>query len=777
MNTYLLRIFTVSWALLVAGALLLVGVPASAAPAHALQSLRITTNTAGLHRITYDDLQQAGVNARSIDVTTIAMTYLGRPIDILIRGGEDGRFDPGDEIVFFAEPYQGRYMTENVYWLSIMGGEGGGRMTQRARHPDGSEARVDVITRTVHIEYDRDYRSRYDRDRDEDHWFDMPLSVAASSPVVTRTYTFTPTHLATRGKVVVRALLHGGWDQSASPDQSVRLLLNDRELGLFRWEGSTDFLATVITQTTALTESVNALALVANLADLPPDAEVSSYWVSPDWVEIDYPARAHAAEGRLLARVPSAGPVELVVKGLNSPEALVVDVTEPAHPVHITSASVSRDASGFVLNAWDDAPANARYALSAPDALLSPAAIVLDQSSNLHSPRSGVDYIAIVHRSLWDAIDPLLDHRRAEGMHVVKVDVQDIYDEFSFGRVDPEAIRSFLAYAYHHWCDDGHHPRFVLLVGDGHYDFRGVSGTTLPNLIPPYLTDVDPWLGETAADNRYVSIDGPGDYLPDMSIGRIPARTSADVTAVVDKILAYEAAPAGDWQKRIVFAADRTTGFDANFQAISDDIRRNWLPQSYDDRQLYYLVDASSGSEMRAAFKQAFNEHPLIIQWFGHASRFRWGSVSMFNIFDPPTLQENDALPVTFTYACWSGYFINLYRDWQSLGETLLLTPGRGSVADVSPAGLHVGGNLAVLNQGVIKAIYQDEVDRLGPALDAGKRYFDAHSDAWPDIIDTTILFGDPALKLRLPSSWSLHLPLILHTPSSRPLQHSSPSR
>ena len=60
-------------------------------------------------------------------------------------------------------------------------------------------------------------------------------------------------------------------------------------------------------------------------------------------------------------------------------------------------------------------------------------------------------------------------------------------------------------------------PQYVLLVGDGHYDFTGVSGTTLLNLIPPYLLDIDPWMGETAADNRFVSVDPLG---PE----RLPAR-------------------------------------------------------------------------------------------------------------------------------------------------------------------------------------------------------------------------------------------------------------
>ena len=735
--------------------------PAAPATAATPQAFRIATRQAGLYHITYEDLQQAGADLAGITPDGIAMTYLGQPVDILIIGGEDGRFEPGDAVLFYAEPYRGRYMRDNVTWL-ILGGGPRGRMATRARQPDGSETRVDVITHTLHLEYDRDYRSHYHRPRDEDHWFDTPLSVVASSPVVTRTYTFTVTHLALSGPLTIRALLHGGRNQPASPDQSLALTLNAHALGLFQWDGSKDYLATVITEPTLLREGANTLDLVVGLDQFPTDAGIESYWISPDWVEIDYPARAWAQDGWLLAQGVPAGPVDIAIEGFSSPQAWAFDVTDPRHPVRVLSV---RAQEGRV-HVWDDAPVHARYLVSEPNAFLEPTAIAKDRPSHLRGPRGHVDYIAIVHPSLGDAIDPLLAHRRAEGMIVAKVDVQDIYDEFNFGRLDPEAIRDFLAYAYEHWRGAQGPPRFVLLVGDGHYDFRENSGTSLPNLIPPYLIDVDPWIGETAADNRYVSVDGP-DNLPDMSIGRIPARTPAEVTAVVDKILTYEAAPAGDWQKRILFAADRATGFDADFPRISDAIRQHWLPQAYQDRHLYYLVDEPDAAAMRAAFRRAFDDPPLILQWFGHASRFRWGSVSMFNIFDPPALTENSVWPVTFTYACWSGYFINLYRDWQSLGETLVLTPGRGSVADLSPAGLHVGDSLTALNQGVIKAIYQDKIERLGPAIDAGKGYFADHSDAWHDIIDTSILFGDPALRLRRPDHWDLDRSSLTVNPTS----------
>ena len=95
--------------------------------------------------------------------------------------------------------------------------------------------------------------------------------------------------------------------------------------------------------------------------------------------------------------------------------------------------------------------------------------------------------------------------------------------------------------------------------------------------------------------------------------------------------------------------------------------------------------------------------------------------------------------------------FHHLFANLQTLGETLLLTPLRGSVADVSPSGQHVGSALLTLNQGVTEAIFQDRLDRFGAAVDAGKLYYWGHASSFHDVIDTSILFGDPALRLRLP--------------------------
>lgn len=753
--------------------------PAAAQPARAESTegaLRIYTGQRGLYRLTYQDLQAAGVPLATLNPATLALNYLNQPVDIQVTGAADGRFDPGDLVLFYALPYVGRYMTRNVYQLTYGGSGAGQRMATRATTPQTGDPQATVMTRTVRLERNLDYRSIYPLPRDADRWFDTALFVNSAVPSASTTYTFDGEAAIApeAGVATVRVALHGGTSQALAPDQSVALRLNSHELGVFQWDNSTPYLATTTAASALFDQTPNRITLTAALAQIPG---LSLYWISPDWVEVAYPAAIRAAADRLYVEaIPdlTGQRVRVRTQGWSSAAPRVYDVRDPSHPVQLTTLQANASGSQWAVDFWDQWPASAAapsYFLAVDGGLLAPLAIEHDAPSALMSPNNAADYIAIVHPSLAAAIQPLLALRAAEGLRVKLVDVQDIYDEVSGGRVDSEAIRTFLAYAYQQWNAGGAPPQYVLLVGDGHYDFKNHAGANLPNLIPPYLLHIDPYLGETAADNRYVSVDGPDDFMPDMHLGRIPARNAADVTAYVNKVVAYETAPAGPWQTRAIFVADNYDDPAGNFHQLSDQVRLQWLPEDYEDSAIYYRMDAAhdTGPEMRAAIKTAINGGAAYLQWFGHASQFRWGSVSMFDILDPATLTSNAQLPFTVHLGCWSGYFIGIQgsplynRNEQSLGEVLTLTPGRGAIADLSPTGLHIGSALLELNRGLVKALFQDGVTRVGGAVDAARLFFFQSGSGYLDVIDTQVLMGDPAVRLRIPrlGQHSFFLPII----------------
>ncbi|MBE2235131.1 MAG: hypothetical protein IAE85_16670, partial [Anaerolinea sp.] len=401
-------------------------------PASTPGALRIRTGERGLYRLSYDDLQAAGVPLATADVSSFAIWYLGQPVASELVGDGDARFEPGELVVFYAQPYEGRYQRDNVYWLTY-GGAAGLRMAGRAVTPTGSEPLVTTITQTLHVEFNREYRSDYARPQEADHWFDTPLSPALPTGVltVTRSYDLALDDALQTGNVQIEATLQGATDRPQTPDQSVELRLNSHPLGRHQWEGLS--YTTVLTTTAAahLDGSPNRLHLVAALSQLPG---ITVYSFAPDWVKVRYPALADAEGDRILIDGTAAGANQVRVSGFSTPEVRVYDLRDANRPVRLLTSAAEPAGGGYAVSFWDADLPGPSYALSSLAALRAPLAVEADTPSAWGTTAHAADYLAVVHPSLWEAIDPLLARRAAEGLRIAKVDVQDIYDEWSYGR-------------------------------------------------------------------------------------------------------------------------------------------------------------------------------------------------------------------------------------------------------------------------------------------------------------------------------------------------------
>ncbi len=397
-------------------------------------------------------------------------------------------------------------------------------------------------------------------------------------------------------------------------------------------------------------------------------------------------------------------------------------------------------------------------------AVRSPSRVVADVPSNWQG-YAGADYLIISHADFVAAVEPLAAYRRGQGLSVVTVNVADLYDEFSGGNVDPEGIRQAIGFAYANWPTP---PRYVLLVGDGTYDFKNFSGYGGPTFLPPYLAYVDPWLGEVAADNRYAAVAGD-DLIPDVLLGRIPAQTPADVTAVVNKTIAYEQQALGawpSWKNRLAYVTDNA--YDTNdvwdgagdFIAEAESaIAAQPLPAGFEN--LRYFYDPSSfnlgteswryadGPTMKAAIQSKLAEGLLLASFIGHSSQSQWASERFVHMSEVASINTEGRLPVILEMTCLTSYF-NM-PDRQSLDEVWVTTPTRGAVATVGPSGFGVLNGHGTLHYGMNRAIFADRVATLGDALLAGKIDL-AATGAHLDLLDTFMIMGDPALGWHLPN-------------------------
>ena len=469
-----------------------------------------------------------------------------------------------------------------------------------------------------------------------------------------------------------------------------------------------------------LHEGENQVTLASELGD----TDVSAV----DHIQLTY-WHSYIADGDSLQFTASAQS-QLEVSGFSNPQIRVVDITDPTHPAAVPDL-VSADSTSY----------NATFSVSGPGVrtLLavssagagSPAWVVANHPSSWHKAARGYDEVIISNAAFTDALQPLVHLRQQQGLSVAVVDVQDVYDEFSFGAKDPGALKNFLARSLQNWQKP---PRFVLLVGDATFDPRNYLGLGDFDFVPTKF--VDTAYLKTASDDWFVS---GNDDLPLLPIGRLPVRTLNDAQTVVGKIVQNEQTGRSDpqfepWRKNVLLVADSNDSFD--FQGATAQLA-SLLPAGAQVTQIFRgQTDDATTSKLVLS---AINQGQGLVNYFGHGSVELWDG-NLLTSDSATTLTNQSKLPFVIAMTCLNGYFQDLYTV--SLAKALLLSPTGGAVAVWASSGLSDPTGQAPMDAAAINALFQ-HATRLGDATLAAKRNVPD-----PDIRHTWLLFGDPASQL-----------------------------
>ena len=492
-----------------------------------------------------------------------------------------------------------------------------------------------------------------------------------------------------------------------------------------------------------------------------------------NWLEPTY-YDTYVAEGDFLAFAsPGSGTLRYDVSGFSSADIVdeVYDVTVITDAQRFINTALT-GSGPYTVTFGDVAASNSRYLALTPAQRLSPVGIELVTSlasaytpTDLLDPTNGADYVLITHGDFWTEAQILAAHR-AMDYRVALVDVQAIYDQFNGGLRSAESIRDFLDYAYHTWVSP--EPRHVLLLGDGTNDMRNYLSSSAPTYVPPFLALVDPTLGETASENRFVAIDG-NDILPDMNIGRLPANSASEANAMVSKTIAYEVAcTCDDWTHNVLFVADDLEGGGGDFYQFSNSIADGYhdpptntvkyLPAPYSPIKHYLgntcdLGNPSQSVECRYNITNTLNvTGSLLVNYVGHSTTFAWARERLFDHRSLVSLDNSPFLPVVVSMTCFEGSFHDPPTiGYMSLAEDGVRMAGDGTIASWSASGFGVATGHDLLNEGIYLALFRDEVGNLGEATTYAKEYLDGEQvlGQYDDLIETYLLLGDPALKVK----------------------------
>jgi len=398
--------------------------------------------------------------------------------------------------------------------------------------------------------------------------------------------------------------------------------------------------------------------------------------------------------------------------------------------------------TGVLGFAFQDS-ANARYWVVAPDAKRRVQRLEIEKTSHWRSPQHGADYIVITHPRLQSSAQALADYRAQTGYRVALVDVQDIYDEFNAGLLDPAAIKEFLRYTYTQWQKPG--PSYVVFFGDASWDYKGLLREgTKKNYVPSF--------GDPVSDNWYVCFDGDEDFIPEMFTGRIAVEDDDQGWVIVRKTMEYEASKSSLWKKRVLFLNGGINAFEqALFVQESGKLTTRFVtpkPFSGIAKQFNKTSTDPIDYSFRSAIQRAINDGYLWVNFMGHAGAAVWD----IDAGDPNQLQNAGKYPFVAAMSCHTARFAEPSID--SYAEIFTRPEDRGAAAYWSTTGFGYILEDNQLLEKLFPTALQDTVRRLGKATAIARialwqRFGATYTSV--NSINQYTLIGDPAVTLAIP--------------------------
>ena len=626
-------------------------------------------------------------------------------------------------MTFYAEGIDSLYTSDNVYWLEV--GTGTGMATVKGKGPKAVTGKT--FQETLHFEQDKLALTPFFTDAGADFWVWDSL-FAGDATYGSKSFTLNLPGAAGSGQGTLKVQLVG----VTATQHHARVTLNGQSVGESTWLGTAAHGFQVTFDASLLHDGNNTVQVTAVL---DPGVSYSLFYV--DSFDVTYARNYQAVNGQLFVR--GDGNAVVSVDGFSNSGISVFDLTDPRRPRQVTALTVDRPAAGRYRASFVPATPTTPYLVLTGGAVKQPVSVAADQASTLKKTTNQADYLIIAPALLKAAAQELADYRSVLGMKTMVVDFQDVVDEFNYGVYSPEAIKTFLAYTYNSWQKPA--PRYVVLVGEGTYDYRNIRGYG-DCLVPPLMVGTPD--GLFVADGRFVDLEGD-DGVPEMAIGRLPVLTAAELGIMIGKIKAYEGSSGGAWTQQVLMVADNPDD-GGSFQADSDELF-NTLPPAYKNAQnKIYVSPADNGGAARTKLLAALNSGALLVNYIGHAGIDRLAEEAILLTGDVAGLNNAERLPVLAAMTCSMGNFG--MPNYDSLSEALVLRQGGGIIAGWVPTGLSYNNYARLLDEGLFKALFEDGTRVLGDAVISALTYYSSHGQPRFEI-DLYNILGDPALQMK----------------------------
>jgi hypothetical protein len=736
---------------------------------------RIPTAHTGVYQLSYTTLSASGINLSDIDPRELRVYHRGEEVAIHVAGEEDGSFDSQDFVQFVGKkndawldrnlymnpdylpnPYYNTHNDTTTFFLTVTPGTRGKRMGYRGLS-GGELPIVQSVAKTHIVSYTDQYAlgktyfpsvrlSLYDQGQG---WTGQVISRGNQ-----RTFEFND--LGAIVNSLEPTLEIGLLGRSDTPHrasiQAGPTGNNLRQLGEFDFMG---FENNTLQLPLSPSDFASDGDLVVRVNSLGRDGSLDN--ISVSFIKIHYGTQVpDGGFSQTILEVNENEPSQLDILGGNR-NYLVFDIADfPNVTRHQTSNE--GETMRFEVGGTNS-PSS--LLIQGNNTVIEPNVLQRVRYRNILSQPA--DFLMISHPRLrnpsanyGDPVTAYAAHRASPqggAFDTLTVNINELYDQFSYGEKSPLAIREFIRQ-----YSSRHTPEYLLLVGRafGIYNTRRVGGVTHSYRNNPAVFDFQelmPAFGYPYSDNRYVvGLDPSAPLRQDIGIGRIPARTSEEVANYLDKIKEKEALGVQEpWQKNLIhlsggrsaFELERFYNFLNGFKAVAEDI--------YLGGNVHTIRKRSNATVELINISDEINEGASLVTFFGHAAPATTDIDIGFASVNEMGYRNQGKYPVLLLNGCDAG---NAFGAAYTFGEDWIVTPDRGASIFLAHADIGIDVYLRRYSESFYAKAFADSSlihQSIGKVKMEGEKLFLERfgiSEVNQSHINQMIMLGDPAVKM-----------------------------
>ncbi|MCX6146588.1 MAG: type IX secretion system sortase PorU, partial [Candidatus Kapabacteria bacterium] len=481
-----------------------------------------------------------------------------------------------------------------------------------------------------------------------------------------------------------------------------------------------------------------------------------------DYYEIHYPRSFYAIESSInfFTNPNLVGLTEFNIAGFNNKSKYAFDVTELSNPILLKNNA--NDGDKFIFKVDLSKDTIRRYFISTE---LQKANISKTEFGYLRDNLpSDADAILITHPDFINSATKFKEYRdSSSNLKVSIVRTDYIYNEFASGIPDVTSIKDYVTFAMLNSKVKA--PKYLILWGDGHFDYRNLQSTA-KNFVPPYEAIDDASVFDetysTCTDDFFSRVVG-NDEKADIGVGRITINSDEEGIRILEKIKNYENnSDKGNWRTKITIVADDGPTSNGENQGSmhtnqAEELSANYITKDLMQRKIYlpdypteFISSGRRKPSCNADLITSVNQGNLFLCWVGHGNPKVWAHEQIFER-DKSVSEMINYNKLFFLNAatCDFGKFDMI--DERSGAEELFMSKYGGAIGALATTRVVFSGANSVINNNFYQRLLTrdpitNEYPRLGDAFMNLKTTFTTDND------EKFYLLGDPTMQLLLPN-------------------------